>query len=162
MTTSVQASAPAHGAPGPKDVGRRGLRNVLGALAGLLAAAVALGFAELIAGLVGPASSPVIAVGDTVITLTPEPVKEFAIRNFGENDKIVLVAGTLVIIALYALILGLVALAAGVSASSGSRCSASSVPQPPSRGPPAASSTCCPRSSAPAPGSSRSSPCSSR
>ena len=110
MTTSVQASAPANGAPGPRDVGRRGLRNALGALAGLLAAAVTLGFAELTAGLVGPASSPVIAVGDTVITLTPEPVKEFAIRNFGENDKIVLVAGTLVIIAVYALIIGLVAL----------------------------------------------------
>jgi DMSO/TMAO reductase YedYZ molybdopterin-dependent catalytic subunit len=82
----------------------------LGALAGLLAAAVALGFAELTAALVGPASSPVIAVGDAVITLTPEPVKEFAIRNFGENDKIVLVAGTLAIIALYALVLGIVAL----------------------------------------------------
>ena len=109
MTTSVQASAPAPGAPG-RDAGRRGLRNALGALAGLLAAAVALGFAELTAALVGPASSPVIAVGDTVITLTPEPVKEFAIRNFGENDKIVLVAGTLVVIALYALLLGLVAL----------------------------------------------------
>ena len=52
--------------------------------------------------LVGPASSPVIAVGDAVITLTPEPVKEFAIRTFGENDKVVLVAGTLVVIALYA------------------------------------------------------------
>ena len=58
----------------------------------------------------GPASSPVIAVGDAVITLTPEPVKEFAIRNFGENDKIVLVAGTLVVIAVYALLIGLVGL----------------------------------------------------
>jgi DMSO/TMAO reductase YedYZ molybdopterin-dependent catalytic subunit len=83
---------------------------VLGALAGLLAAAVALGFAELTAAVVGPASSPVIAVGDTVITLTPEPVKEFAIRTFGENDKIALVAGTLVVIAIYALLVGLVAL----------------------------------------------------
>ena len=110
MTTSTQSSAPAPGALAPRDAGGRGLRNVLGALAGLLAAAVALGFAELTAALVGPASSPVIAVGDTVITLTPEPVKEFAIRNFGENDKIVLVAGTLVVIAVYALVIGLVAL----------------------------------------------------
>ena len=90
--------------------GRRGLRSLLAALAGLIAATVALGFAELTAALVGPASSPVIAVGDAAITLTPEPVKEFAIRNFGENDKIVLVAGTLVVIALYALLIGLVAL----------------------------------------------------
>jgi DMSO/TMAO reductase YedYZ molybdopterin-dependent catalytic subunit len=107
VTSSVQPSA---AAPGTRDGGGRGLRTVLGALAGLLAAAVALGFAELTAALVGPASSPVIAVGDTVITLTPEPVKEFAIRSFGENDKVVLVAGTLVVIALYALLIGLVAL----------------------------------------------------
>ena len=107
VTSSVQPSA---AAPGTRDGAGRGLRNVLGALAGLLAAAVALGFAELTAALVGPASSPVIAVGDTVITLTPEPVKEFAIRSFGENDKVVLVAGTLVVIALYALLIGLVAL----------------------------------------------------
>ena len=110
MTTSAQASVPAPGAPGARAGHPRGLRNALGALAGLLAAAVALGFAELIAALVGPASSPVIAVGDAVITLTPEPVKEFAIRTFGENDKIVLVAGTLVVIAVYALLLGLFAL----------------------------------------------------
>jgi DMSO/TMAO reductase YedYZ molybdopterin-dependent catalytic subunit len=71
---------------------------------------VALGVAELVAALVGPASSPVIAVGDTVITLTPEPVKAFAIRTFGENDKIALVAGTLVVIALYAVLVGLVGL----------------------------------------------------
>ena len=107
MTSSLQPSA---AAPGTRDGGGRGLRTVLGALAGLLAAAVALGFAELTAALVGPASSPVIAVGDAVITLTPEPVKEFAIRSFGENDKVVLVAGTLVVIALYALLIGLVAL----------------------------------------------------
>jgi DMSO/TMAO reductase YedYZ molybdopterin-dependent catalytic subunit len=106
VTPSAQASVEAPESP----VSPRGLRNALAALAGLLSAAVALGFAELTAALVGPASSPVIAVGDAVITLTPEPVKEFAIRNFGENDKIVLVAGTLVVIAVYALLLGLVAL----------------------------------------------------
>ena len=37
--------------------------------------------AELVAGIVGPASSPVVAVGDAVIALTPEPVKDFAIRD---------------------------------------------------------------------------------
>jgi DMSO/TMAO reductase YedYZ molybdopterin-dependent catalytic subunit len=110
VTSSPEASAPALGAPAPGGAGGGLLRNVLGALAGLLAAAVALGVAELTAALVGPASSPVVAVGDAAITLTPEPVKEFAIRNFGENDKIVLVAGTLAVIALYALLLGLIAL----------------------------------------------------
>lgn len=106
MTTSVQAPSPAPETSRPG----RGRRPVFAALAGVLAAAVALGVAELVAALVGPGSSPVIAVGDAAITLTPEPVKEFAIRNFGENDKIVLVAGTLVVIALYAVVIGLVAL----------------------------------------------------
>ncbi|WP_369132093.1 molybdopterin-dependent oxidoreductase [Modestobacter sp. I12A-02662] len=82
-------------------------RRPLGALAGLVSAAVALGVAELVAGLVGPSSSPVVAVGDVVITLTPEPVKAFAIATFGEQDKVALVVGTLVLLALAALLLGL-------------------------------------------------------
>lgn len=106
MTTSLQAPVPAPADPTPRPRGRRGFA----ALAGLIAAAVALGVAELVAGLVGPASSPVIAVGDAAITLTPEPVKAFAIRTFGENDKIALVVGTLAVIAVYALIVGLVGL----------------------------------------------------
>jgi DMSO/TMAO reductase YedYZ molybdopterin-dependent catalytic subunit len=107
VTTSLQASVPAPGiAPAVATTGRR----PFAALAGLLAAAVALGVAELIAAVIGPASSPVIAVGDTVITLIPEPVKAFAIRTFGENDKTALVAGTLVIIAGYAMLVGLVGL----------------------------------------------------
>ncbi|MGY1801791.1 molybdopterin-dependent oxidoreductase [Blastococcus sp. SYSU D00922] len=106
MTTSLTApgSAPEDHAEQPRG------RRALAALAGLLAAAVALGVAELVAGLVGPASSPVIAVGDAAITLTPEPVKAFAIRTFGENDKIALVVGTLVVIAVYAVVVGLVGL----------------------------------------------------
>src|SRR5687767_8751712 len=103
----LTAADPAPRVPeGASGSGRRGL----GALAGLIAAAVALGVAELVAGLVGPASSPVVAVGDAVITLTPEPVKNFAIRTFGENDKIALVVGTLVVVALYALLIGLLSL----------------------------------------------------
>jgi DMSO/TMAO reductase YedYZ molybdopterin-dependent catalytic subunit len=79
-------------------------------VAGLLAAGVALGGAELVAGLVGPQSSPVVAVGDTVITLVPEPVKAFAIETFGEDDKTALVIGTLVLVAVYAAVLGVLAL----------------------------------------------------
>jgi DMSO/TMAO reductase YedYZ molybdopterin-dependent catalytic subunit len=108
VTTSVQAPAPTPGAAPGK--GGRGLRQILGGLTGVLAAAVALGVAELAAGVVGPASSPVIAVGDAAITLTPEPVKHFAITTFGENDKIALVSGTLVVIAVYAVLLGLLGL----------------------------------------------------
>jgi DMSO/TMAO reductase YedYZ molybdopterin-dependent catalytic subunit len=105
VTTSLQAPAP----DDPRAERTRG-RRPFAALAGLLAAAVALGVAELVAAFVGPASSPVIAVGDAAITLTPEPVKAFAIRTFGENDKIALVVGTLAIIAIYALLVGLAGL----------------------------------------------------
>src|SRR3954469_8583641 len=82
----------------------------LAGLAGLLAAAVALGVGELIAGLVGPAGSPVVAVGNAAITLVPESLKEFAIRTFGERDKIALVTGVLVVVAIYALVVSLIAL----------------------------------------------------
>ena len=83
---------------------------MLGALAGLLAAAVALGAGELVAGVVGPASSPVVAVGNAVVALTPEPVKDAAIATFGRADKVALVTGTLVLLAGYAVLIGLVAL----------------------------------------------------
>ncbi len=104
-----QLPAAAPDAPGPGADEGRGRRRY-GALAGLIAAAVALGVAELVAGIVGPASSPVVAVGDAVITVTPEPVKNFAIRTFGENDKIALVVGTLAVVAIYALLIGLLSL----------------------------------------------------
>ncbi|SDC17468.1 DMSO/TMAO reductase YedYZ, molybdopterin-dependent catalytic subunit [Geodermatophilus telluris] len=110
MTTTEHAAAPATGPGGAQRPARRGPRRLLAALAGLLAAAVALGVAELVAGLVGPSSSPVVAVGDAVITLVPEPVKQFAVTTFGEDDKVALVVGTLVVVALYAGVLGLVSL----------------------------------------------------
>ena len=108
MTTSVQTPAPTPGAA-PRR-GGPGLRRVLAAAAGLLAAAVALGVAELVAGVVGPASSPVVAVGDAAITVTPESVKHFAITTFGENDKVALIAGMLAVIGLYALAVGVLGL----------------------------------------------------
>ncbi len=110
VTTTEQAPAPATGPDGVGPAARRGPRRPLAALAGLLAAAVALGVAELAAALVGPASSPVVAIGDAVITLVPEPVKQFAISTFGEHDKVALVVGTLVLVALYAALIGLVSL----------------------------------------------------
>ena len=82
MTATEQPPAPAAALTG----GLRRRRS-LAALAGIVAAALALGVGELVAALIGPASSPVVAVGGRVISLTPEPVKEFAIRAFGENDK---------------------------------------------------------------------------
>ncbi len=103
---STQTDQAEHSAPtGAKPWVRRGLS----ALAGLLAAAVALGIGELLAGLVGPNSSPVIAIGGAVIDATPRPLKDFAITTFGESDKIALVVGTLVLLAVFAMVLGLLA-----------------------------------------------------
>jgi DMSO/TMAO reductase YedYZ molybdopterin-dependent catalytic subunit len=102
--------APAAGEPAAAETDDRGPRRLLAALAGLLSAAVALGTAALAAGLVGPASSPVVAVGDSLIPLIPEPVKDIAIRTFGANDKLALVIGILIAIGLLAIALGLVGL----------------------------------------------------
>ncbi|MFJ3921604.1 molybdopterin-dependent oxidoreductase [Streptomyces sp. NPDC090022] len=86
------------------------VRAAMGALAGLLAAFTALAVAELVAGLVRPAAGPVTVVGGAVIDRTPAAVKDFAIRTFGENDKIVLQLGILVILAFIAVGLGVLAL----------------------------------------------------
>ena len=110
MTDTEQGSAPSAAPAAQPTGGARAPRRLLAALAGVISAAVALGAAELVAGLIGPASSPVIAVGNAAIPLTPEPVKAFAIATFGEADKIALVVGTLVVIALYAVAVGLVGL----------------------------------------------------
>src|SRR5436190_17492 len=80
-----------------------------GAVAGVLAAAVAIGAAQLVAGLTAPASSPVLAVGQAAIDLTPPPVKDFAISTFGTADKTVLLGGILVVLAVYAAGVGIVA-----------------------------------------------------
>jgi DMSO/TMAO reductase YedYZ molybdopterin-dependent catalytic subunit len=68
---------------------------------------VALGVAQLVAGVVGPTTFPVVAVGDATVDLTPAPVKDFAIRAFGENDKAVLLGGVLVVLAAVAALIGL-------------------------------------------------------
>ncbi|MEV0617988.1 molybdopterin-dependent oxidoreductase [Nonomuraea sp. NPDC050404] len=80
-----------------------------GALPGLVAGGVSLGIAQLVAGVVGPETFPVVAVGDVTVDLTPAPVKDFAIRTFGENDKAVLVGGVLVVLAGVAALLGVLA-----------------------------------------------------
>ncbi|MDA0637712.1 molybdopterin-dependent oxidoreductase [Nonomuraea sp. MCN248] len=80
-----------------------------GALTGIVAGAVALGVAQLGAGLIRAGAFPVLAVGDWVVDLSPAPLKEFAIRTFGENDKNVLVGGVLVVLALVAAGIGVAA-----------------------------------------------------
>ncbi|MCG5434331.1 molybdopterin-dependent oxidoreductase [Mycobacterium sp. MYCO198283] len=73
-------------------------------ISGIAAAAAALGVMELAAIPFGPTADSRLAVGATVIDWTPGPVKEWAIRLFGFNDKLVLSAVILVVIAALAAI----------------------------------------------------------
>jgi DMSO/TMAO reductase YedYZ molybdopterin-dependent catalytic subunit len=82
----------------------------IGALFGLLSAGVAVGIGEIVAVFVRPTASPIIVVGNRLILLTPESVKRWAIRQFGTNDKHVLLTGIYVMIGLLAIVVGLLAL----------------------------------------------------
>ncbi|MGW9173372.1 molybdopterin-dependent oxidoreductase [Streptomyces decoyicus] len=77
-----------------------------GALSGLVAGYAALGVAELAAVAVRPEAGPVTAVGGAAIDRTPAAVKDWAIRNFGTNDKLILELGILTALALFAMALG--------------------------------------------------------
>ncbi|WP_343240187.1 molybdopterin-dependent oxidoreductase [Streptomyces sp. SID12488] len=83
---------------------------LLGALSGVLAGFAALTVAEAVAGGVRPQAGPVVAVGGAAIDRTPATVKDWAIRNFGSDDKLVLQLGILAVLALFALALGILAL----------------------------------------------------
>ena len=63
---------------------------VAGALAGVTAGAAALGAAELLAGILPGAASPIVAMGDLVISLQPPGAKQLIVDLFGEADKLVL------------------------------------------------------------------------
>jgi DMSO/TMAO reductase YedYZ molybdopterin-dependent catalytic subunit len=85
------------------------MTSVRGALAGFLAGALALGVAQLMAGLISSTSSPVVAVGEVSIDFTPPFLKNFAIGAFGSNDKTVLEGGILLVLALFAAEIGVLA-----------------------------------------------------
>ncbi|MFB7087170.1 sulfite oxidase [Streptomyces sp. NPDC056296] len=92
----------------PRNPGSR-TRLGPGALSGLLAGFAALAVAELVAVAVRPQAGPVVAVGGAAIDRTPIAVKDWAIRNFGTNDKLILQLGILAVLALFALALGMFA-----------------------------------------------------
>ena len=79
------------------------------ALSGVLAAVAGVAAGHLVAGFLSPASSPVLAIGSTVVDLTPTPVKEWAIATFGTADKAVLQAAVLVGTLALAAVAGLLA-----------------------------------------------------
>ena len=93
---------------GQSDPGTR-RRAGLGAIAGVLAAATALGVGQLVAGLTGANGSPVVAVGQLQIDFTPPWLKNFAINEFGSDDKLVLVSGILVVLGIFAAVIGVAA-----------------------------------------------------
>ncbi|QHY94595.1 Sulfoxide reductase catalytic subunit YedY precursor [Streptomyces sp. S4.7] len=86
------------------------MRGALAALSGLIAGLVALCVAELVSAAVRPEAGPVTAVGGAVIDRTPAPVKDFAVRNFGNDDKLVLQLGILALLALFAMAVGVASL----------------------------------------------------
>ncbi|WP_221350510.1 molybdopterin-dependent oxidoreductase [Streptomyces beigongshangae] len=92
--------------PGARPAWRR---RPLGAVSGLLAACAALAVAELVAAAVRPQAGPVVAVGSAAVDRTPAAVKDYAIRHFGTDDKLVLQLGILATLAALALLLGVLA-----------------------------------------------------
>ncbi|MFF3488465.1 molybdopterin-dependent oxidoreductase [Streptomyces sp. NPDC002701] len=84
-------------------------RCLLGVVSGLVAGYTALAVAELVSATVRPQSGPVIAVGSAAIDRTPAAVKDYAIRHFGTNDKLVLQLGILATLTVLALLLGVLA-----------------------------------------------------
>src|SRR5688500_11729034 len=74
-------------------------------LAGVAAAALALGVTELLAGVLPGAVSLVGAVGDAAVDWLPRPVIRFGIEAFGTDDKTVLVGVILILSAVLGAIL---------------------------------------------------------
>jgi DMSO/TMAO reductase YedYZ molybdopterin-dependent catalytic subunit len=82
----------------------RRLRN-FDALTGVLAAALALGTAELMAGLTA-SNSLIVSVGDVIVDYTPGPVVKAVIDALGTNDKPFLLASVVVISLVLGALLG--------------------------------------------------------
>ena len=98
--------------PAPNRYARVRYRSkglLAGGTAGFLAAALALGVANLAAAFVRPQASPIIAVGGAFIDRTPSWLKNFAVEKFGENDKTMLLLGLYVTIAFIAIAIGVLA-----------------------------------------------------
>lgn len=79
------------------------------AVAGLVAAGATLGAAHLVASVVDPRATPLIAVGDAFVDGTPAWLKDLAIAAFGVADKVALLVGMVLVLALAAAGLGVLA-----------------------------------------------------
>lgn len=75
---------------------------------GVLAVVAAVAVGHLVGGLVTPAASPVIAVGNSVRDLTPPAVTEWSIRNLGDAKKALVFVGIGVALLVFGAVAGLV------------------------------------------------------
>ncbi|MDT7728183.1 MAG: hypothetical protein QOI21_4759 [Actinomycetota bacterium] len=78
------------------------------ALIGVLALAAALASGHLIAAFIGLNGSPFVAVANTVIDKSPQPIVEWAKGLFGTADKLILKVGMAVVMVLVAMLAGLI------------------------------------------------------
>jgi DMSO/TMAO reductase YedYZ molybdopterin-dependent catalytic subunit len=75
-------------------------------IAGVAAASVSLGVAQLVSIPFGARADARAAIGSVVVDLTPGPIKEWAIQTLGSLDKLFLTVAVLVVIATIAAIAG--------------------------------------------------------
>jgi DMSO/TMAO reductase YedYZ molybdopterin-dependent catalytic subunit len=87
----------------------RAKETLRGATVGLIAGGAGLAAGELGAVITGEASSPAVAVGQWAISLTPTWLEQFAIRNFGSDDKRMLLIGVYVVLTLASAATGVLA-----------------------------------------------------
>ncbi|MBV8995071.1 MAG: molybdopterin-dependent oxidoreductase [Pseudonocardiales bacterium] len=78
------------------------------ATVGLLSMAAGLAVGHLVGAFISPSASPLLAVGSSAIDLTPTWLKDFAVRAFGTYDKVVLLSGMAVVIAVIGVVAGLI------------------------------------------------------
>ncbi len=81
-----------------------------GALAGVVAAGAGLAVSELVSGFAHLRVSPVEAVAESIIRLTPGSVIEFVISHVGHDDKPLVIGSTLVGVAIVSALAGILAL----------------------------------------------------
>ncbi len=92
---------------GGEGLARRG--PIVGAVIGILAAAVAIGVATFAAAFVRPQASPASVVGSIFIDRIPAALKHSVMAHFGVHDRTVLLLGMYVAIGLIAMVLGCMA-----------------------------------------------------
>lgn len=79
-----------------------------GAVSGVLAAAAGVAIGTAAAALLNGVPSPIESVGNRAIDLAPPALKDFAVDQFGTNDKPVLIGGVVATLGLLAAVAGII------------------------------------------------------